>query len=138
MSSEIILISCVKTKRADPCAAIDLYISPLFKKMLAYARKQKPEKIFILSAKHGLLTPDTMIGPYEQTLSKMPVATRKAWAARVLMDLQNHVNLDADRFVFLAGARYREDLAPHMKHVEVPMEGLPMGPQLKWLNEQLA
>lgn len=40
--------------------------------------------------------------------------------------------------VFLAGQRYREFLADHLKSrgivVEVPMEGLRIGQQLSWLG----
>jgi hypothetical protein len=31
-------------------------------------------------------------------------------------------------------APYRENLAPHLKHYEVPMEGLAFGKQLQWLD----
>jgi len=52
---KIILIQCSKKKLIKPAKAKDLYISPLFKKSLAYAFMLNPDKIFILSAKHNLL-----------------------------------------------------------------------------------
>jgi hypothetical protein len=52
---KVILISCVSKKRSLKSKARDLYISALFKKNLHYALQQKPEQIFILSAKYGLV-----------------------------------------------------------------------------------
>jgi hypothetical protein len=42
-----------------------MYISPLFRKMMAYAKTLSPKRIFILSAKYRLLTPDDLIDPYQ-------------------------------------------------------------------------
>ncbi len=67
MSAPIVLVSCVKTKQDRRCRAGDMYTSALFQKMMAYAQSLKPKRIFILSAKYGLLSPDDMIEPYEQT-----------------------------------------------------------------------
>ena len=39
-----------------------------------------------------------------------------------------------DEFVFLAGDRYRKNLVPHMKNYSVPMKGLGIGKQLKYLK----
>jgi len=38
---------------------------------------------FILSAKYGLLSPDTVVLPYEKTLNTMGVFDRRAWAEMV-------------------------------------------------------
>jgi hypothetical protein len=54
----IALLSCVKSKRSHRCRAADMYISPLFQKMMAYAEGLNPKGIFILSAKYGLLNPN--------------------------------------------------------------------------------
>jgi hypothetical protein len=134
---EIVLVSCVKSKRSYPCKAGDMYTSPLFQKMMAYARSLNPQRIFILSAKYGLLNPDDVIDPYERTLKVMRAEERQAWALDVLSKLGGACNLESDQFVFLAGLPYRENLVSHLKHYEVPMEGLAFGKQLKWLEAQL-
>jgi cytoplasmic iron level regulating protein YaaA (DUF328/UPF0246 family) len=133
----IVLVSCVKSKRRGPCKAGDMYISPLFQKMMAYARSLKPKCIFILSAKYGLLRPDEVIEPYEKTLKKMPSAERKQWAHKVVVELQKQCDLSKDTFVILAGSEYRENLVLHLTQYEVPMEGLSFGQQLQWLDRQL-
>lgn len=76
----IIFIYCVKLKKNKKCKAEELYISDLFKKSLAYAKKQKPNKIFILSAKYGVLELKDIIEPYEVTLNKLNKQEKKKWA----------------------------------------------------------
>jgi hypothetical protein len=133
---KIILISCVSKKRPIKSKAQDLYISPLFKKNLQYALKQKPDQIFILSAKYGLISLDEEIEPYDLTLNNMSAKEIKNWAKRVLSDLANQADLQQDSFIFLAGAKYRKYLVSHLTHFEVPFAGLPIGKQLQQLTVQ--
>ena len=133
----IVLLSCVKSKRSHRCRAGDMYISPLFQKMMAYAESLNPKGIFILSAKYGLLNPNDIIEPYEQTLKAMKAAERRTWAKSVIEELREHSDLYNDHFVFLAGTAYRQDLIPYLKRYSVPMEGLGLGKQLQWLDLQL-
>lgn len=132
--AKVVLLSCVKSKRSSRSRAEDLYTSALFRKSLAFAKTLNPDHIFILSAKHGLLKLDQRIDPYELTLNRMGVSERRTWAEKVLGQLSKHTDLQRDRFVFLAGQRYREGLTPHMRHVSVPMEGMLFGEQLSWLT----
>ncbi len=44
----VVLLSCVKSKRSHRCKAGDMYVSPLFQKMMAYAQILEPRSIFIL------------------------------------------------------------------------------------------
>ena len=100
---KIVLISCVSKKLPHPARAEEMYVSPLFKFNLKYARQLKPDAIYILSAAHGVLELDTRIDPYNKTLNNMPAAERKAWAAKVLGQLGTRANLAEDQFVILAG-----------------------------------
>lgn len=132
----IILISCVSKKRTRKSKAKDLYISALFKKNLQYAWQQKPDQIFILSAKYGLVTLDEEIEPYDLTLKRMPASEVKQWAAKVTHQLAEHTDLQEDLFVFLAGAIYRKYLIPHLAHVEIPFEHADLFKQLQQLTKQ--
>jgi cytoplasmic iron level regulating protein YaaA (DUF328/UPF0246 family) len=131
----IVLISCVSKKRPGKSKVRDLYISPLFQKNLAYAQKLKPDVIYILSAKYGLLDLDTEIEPYDLTLNNMPAREIKVWAGKVLKQLSEQANIQQDHFVFLAGAKYRKYLTPHISSFEVPLKGMPIGKQLQYLGE---
>jgi uncharacterized protein DUF6884 len=133
---KIYLVSCVGKKRPSPSRARDIYVSAWFQLVKQYA-EAAGSPWFILSAKYGLLEPDQIIEPYEQTLNTMPIEDRRAWADRVRDQLDGHL-LDVRQVVFLAGARYREFLADQLKdrgiQVEIPMEGLTIGRQLHWLK----
>ncbi len=132
--NKIVLISCVSKKRSHKSKARDLYISPLFKKNLQYALKLKPDQIFILSAKYGLVSLDEEIEPYDLTLNIMSANEVKQWAEGVVRDLARWSDLQQDEFIFLAGAKYRKYLLEHLAHVQIPFEGLTIGRQLQQLT----
>jgi hypothetical protein len=62
--NKVVLISCASKKLPHKAKAKDLYISPLFKKNLAFAHFLRADKIFILSAKYGLLSLEQVIELY--------------------------------------------------------------------------
>ena len=131
---KIVLISCVSQKRTYRSKAKDLYISALFKKNLAYARRLNPDAIYILSAKYGLLDLETEIDPYNLTLNTMSAGEIRNWAEKVLQQLSQVANLNDDHFIFLAGMKYRKYLLPHLRSYEIPLEGLTIGRQLQALS----
>jgi len=137
----IVLISCVSREMPHRARARDLYVSPLFRMNLKYAQQFSPQKVFILSAKYGLVQLDEEIEPYDVTLNKMSARERRDWAAKVVRQLQEHCDLGSDHFVILAGQKYRQYLLPHLKSYEVPLAGLPIlpiGKQLQFLKEKTA
>jgi len=115
--------------------ASELYISNLFKKSMAYAKSLKPTKIFILSAKHGLLELDDPISTYDETLNSKKSDERKKWANKVIQKLTIKTDLNKDEFIFLAGMKYRQYLLPHIKRHKIPMLGISLFEQPKWLQE---
>lgn len=130
------LVSCVGQKRDHACAARDLYVSAWFVKARNHV-EQSGRPWFILSAEHGLLAPDRTVAPYERTLNAMTVAERRVWAERVDLDLRRSLP-HLSHVVFLAGDRYRQFLAGHLTMrgiaTSVPMGGLRIGEQLRWLQ----
>jgi len=133
---KIILISCVSKKLDKKSKAGDIYISPLFRYNLKYALSLNPEKIFILSAKYGLLNLEQEIEPYNQTLNKMSSLEIKDWSSLILKDLKKLSNLEKDEFIFLAGNNYRKYLLPYIKNYKIPLQGLGIGKQLRFLKEK--
>lgn len=136
--AKIFLIACASKKRGERTRAGDLYVSPLFSKSKELATFEA-DKWYILSAKHGLLRPDEIISPYDKTLNRMTQTERHQWARRVLNELIN-VSSPSDDIIILAGSAYRETLVPELEDrgyaVSVPMLGLSIGNQLKWLTER--
>ena len=139
MAKKIALVACVSRKNSMPMPARDLYISDWFRKASAYATRVADEW-YILSAKHGLVAPDTVIEPYDETLNRMSAAARRTWAGRVSKDL-GRVLQPGNQVVILAGIKYRENLIDPIRKMgcsaEIPMEGLGIGRQLRWLKQQL-
>jgi hypothetical protein len=136
----VYLVSCVSRKGTGRQPAKELYVSDWFRKARKYVEHQG-ERWYILSAEHGLIFPDTVITPYDNTLNRASVYERRAWARRVLKGLKE-VLAPGDCAVFIAGARYREFLVPELLRmgveVEIPMEGMRIGEQLSWLKKQVA
>lgn len=136
----VALVSCVSAKRAHAAPAGDLYTSTLFKKAKRYALAIA-NSWYVLSAKHGLLAPHTVISPYDMTLNTMTSRERRGWSERVADQLRPVVG-PGDTVLFLAGAKYREGLQASLRarnvEIIVPMAGMRIGEQLSWLTQQIA
>ena len=134
--ADLCLMSCVAAKLPHMAAAKDLYTSPLFVKGRCFVEAQG-WPWFILSAKYGLVGPEEEIAPYEKTLNKMSVVERRDWANKVLEALGPRL-AGVRSVVFLAGKNYREFLAPELRErgieIHVPMQGMRIGEQLRWLS----
>lgn len=135
---QIVLISCVSKKLEKPAKVRDLYVSPLFKLNLAYAQSLKPDAIYILSAKYGLVPLTRALSPYNETLNTKRVPEIRIWAEKALSQLRRVADLKNDEFIFLAGERYRRFIVPNMRHARVPLKGLGLGRQLQFLKRALA
>jgi len=133
----IVLISCVAKKRMHSTLAKDMYISPLFKGAYQYAHKLGADRIFILSAKYGLLEESDLIEPYNETLNTKSMTEIKKWASNVLTLLSGKTDLNNDEFIFLAGEKYRKYLIGSIQHTSVPLEGMSIGKQLSFYKKNL-
>ena len=115
--------------------------SALFSKAYRYALK-KYDLIGILSAKYGLLLPEEIIEPYDQTLKTMKKNQKQKWAIQVNNELSLKFDVEIiSRVYFHAGKDYRDHLLPLIEQrkidVEIPLKGLTYGRQLKWYNDRL-
>ena len=134
----VALIACAASKGSVPAAARALYQSPLFQMSLDYAERVENARAYVLSAEHGLVSADAVLAPYDRTLNAMPLADVRRWASGVVRQLREVTDPGGDRFVVLAGERYRRFVVPSLDNVSVPMEGLGIGRQLQWLRRSLA
>jgi|APSaa5957512622_1039677.scaffolds.fasta_scaffold16876_3 hypothetical protein len=136
------LLSCTKSKQNYTCSAAKMYEpSTLFSKAYRYARKNY-DIIGILSAKYGILLPDEIIEPYELSLKTMRKKHKQAWAVQVNSELSSKFNFESISRIYIhAGKDYREHLLPLIEKrkiaVEIPLEGLSFGQQLKWYKDRL-
>lgn len=129
-------VACSKTKSARRRPAAALYTSTLFRKSLL-AAIDRTEKVYILSAKHGLLNCNDAIEPYDVTLKAMKRAERIAWGERIGLQL-DAVLRPRDTAVFLCGEEYlaplRFDLERLKVAIEDPLDALSLGPRLSLLG----
>src|SRR5690625_998756 len=131
------LVSCSKAKKGHICSAREMYSeSNTFRLSLEYLEKTC-DKIFILSAKHGLLDLEDTIQPYDETLVEKPVAERRKWADEVILKLKEKTDLEKDQFIILAGQKYNEFLLEHIKKFQLPLEGLTMFKRVPKLKEMI-
>lgn len=104
---------------------------------LAFSLSLKPKKIFILSAKYGLVDLDQTLEPYNQTLNTMKNKEIIRWAEKVKHQLENRIDFDNDTIVFLAGVKYRKYLINYFNKVIIPLEGMGIGKQLQYLKRKI-
>lgn len=139
----IVIVACAAGKSDEAMQAQDLYTSDLFRKASALAKRMvangEADAWFILSAKHGLIKPETIIEPYDVTLNAMTQEKYRAWHRNALLQLYS---VGPTSIVALAGVNYRKVLADYVDDVAgtelvIPMEGLGIGQQLAWLKKSL-
>ncbi len=148
---KIVLISCVSKKGNKKTKAKYLYKGPLFTNSLAYAEKLNPDKIFIISAKYGLVELNEEIEPYDVTLSyvspskkekkpNLKVLTKKEaklWGEKVIEKLAKNADLKNDRFIILAGRSYVEPIKNKLNNVKEPLKGLRQGERVRFLKDRI-
>lgn len=131
----VVLVACVSLKSDTAQKAKELYLSNWFKKARVYAEANGDEW-FILSARYGLVEPENVIEPYNESLNGKRRAEREAWAERVASSLRRRIP-PGSRIIILAGINYRRDLVPLLEDfysIEIPMVGLGIGSQLAYLK----
>lgn len=137
---DIALVSCVKSKREYACAAKDLYVSPRFRLSRSIA-ESRADCWFILSARHGLVDPNDVISPYEQTMKTAKITERREWARNVYEAICG-LTLGDSTILLLAGFDYAGQLVPLLRHrghrVIQPLEGLTQGRGLSLLSRMAA
>lgn len=138
MKRQIVLIACASQKLEHKAFVRNLYISTLFRYNLRYAKQLQPDDIAVLSAKHGLLTLEEEIEPYNLTLNTMKVSEIKRWANIVKGQMEVVCPSDQCEYTYLAGEKYRKYLVTYTKDYSVPLKGLGIGQQLKMLKELTA
>jgi hypothetical protein len=142
------LIGCCKKKLPHAAPARELYCSPLFRLCLAWAQ-QHADAWAILSARYGIVRPDEVIGPYDNT-----IAQRRPFGGKPLTPpeydgwMYGHAQArfichyatptQQPRLIVLAGKDYWRGLVAHGLKVETPLDGLGIGERLRWLKQQTA
>lgn len=131
----VAVISCSKRKQKGIHRAEHLYSSPLFRASIAYAMAHF-ERVYILSAKYGLLSPDDRVESYNVHINSLSKSRRRRWAEMTAAMMLNRIP-KGSHVSFFCGKAYRENLIPFVVNrfkVEIPLKGLAIGKQLRWFN----
>jgi hypothetical protein len=139
----VIVVGCGKRKLGVSAPACELYTGSLFVAARKYA-EASGQKWAILSAAHGMVSPETVLEPYDVKL-KLKGPALASWALDAARDcgrLQQQWGL-RESVEVLAGHPYawpfRNELwwAEDLPSTE-PLEGLGLGARLRWLSQALA
>lgn len=144
------IVGCGSAKREHAAPAKDLYTSSYFALKRQFA-EEYCDQWYVFSAKHGLVAPDTVLDPYDASLSPRSDAyvgddPAQDLGAEVRRALRRDVlppagDRDVD-LVVLAGRDYAQHLAalddcPGVT-VSRPFEGLGgLHGQMEWLSAQV-
>jgi hypothetical protein len=145
------LVACAQQKAHEPASAKELYLSPWFRFARAYAEKLGgPWRI--LSAKYGVIDPETVVAPYDLRLSELPAAARRDWQRHALISvfevldppppgsLAHGYNVTDKTVIFLAGEDYSRFLWTELTRLGAyamsPLRGLGIGEQLRYLKQK--
>lgn len=148
----VAIIGCGKSKLDHAAPACELYTGSLFRAALAHA-ESTADRVFIASAKHGLLRTTQTIEPYDQKLRRGGVgafvrdASVDAWRARVsgqLHKLARDLRGPGVLFSIYAGADYSLPIVEAIRfaaieqayHVRTPLDGMTLGRRLQWFAAQ--
>lgn len=114
MARTILLIGCGKTKAKSPAPASELYTGSLTTARIAWAERSGHDW-YILSARHGLVAPDMIVHPYDDTIASKTPVNRMAWAVGVVGQLLDRMADDctgrSTTIEIHAGADYCDPLA---------------------------
>ncbi len=117
--AKIVLLSCTKSKLSKPAPAQELYsASPMFQKTLEYGKALKPDKMYILSAKHHLVPLQKELAPYDKTLKEMPKDEKEKWGEETIKQMRSAgINPEKDQFIFLTGSEYMKPFSKYIPEV---------------------
>lgn len=113
-----VILACGRTKQKHPCMARDLYIGNYFRNALRWARSVTTEdRIYIISAKHGLIKTTRILAPYDRTITDPGAVT----AANVA-DQARQLAITDPGPLFLGPRSYRQVLDPTFPQLHAPFD----------------
>jgi hypothetical protein len=137
--ANIVLISCSKSKLTERAPARELYTGTLFKKAVTWAERHGYEW-FVISALHGLVTPEQTIAPYNYSLKdRRGSRERESWAyLAISAHLTTHVAKGSHAFLIMPEL-YRRYIQHELDRQSItytnPLQHLAIGEQMRWLDK---
>ncbi|CAB4959246.1 unannotated protein [freshwater metagenome] len=135
-------VGCVKGKADRPMPAQELYTSSLFIKRRKFV-EESCDSWWILSAEHGLVSPNEILAPYDRALKDTTLLEKRLWSAQVLDAVALRISVEPGAIAELhAGKEYRDfglcsGLLEASWRIENPTEGMRIGAQLQFYARAL-
>lgn len=132
----IVVIPCGGKKADKACKARDLYIGSYHKACQQYALALvggDAARVFILSAKYGLLTLDRVVEPYDLRMGGEGCVDWKEVYSQAIV-----LNIVDEEVIALGGRDYTDICRKVWDKCQTPLDGVGgIGKQLAWLKEHL-
>lgn len=132
----MILIQCVDSKKKGTHKGKDLYQGNYFDAMRRYAeayQRQHDVEWAIVSAKHGLVSPDDEIAHYDE------FGLSGTQAAEIATELADN---GVEHVELIAGEKYSKPLVPALESMNITVvercKGLPIGKRVQRLQKLAA
>jgi hypothetical protein len=125
---QLVVIPCGSRKLGFPARSAEMYVGSYHRACRKAADALRPDRLLILSARHGLLDLDDIIEPYDT-----PHGASDSVTAQVLLEqatLRGIVSLDS--VVALGGARHVSLVRSVWPHARTPLTGA------RGMGEQMA
>jgi hypothetical protein len=135
-TNTIVVVGCTKTKKAYRCKASEMYSeSTLFQKTIRYINSYYYLPYVILSAKYGIITPETVIDPYDVSITGVSKNTEDY--NKILWDVAAKLG-DYDKIIALCGSPYVNTISKVCvgKVIVEPMKGMGIGQRLQFLDSR--
>ncbi|GAA5020548.1 hypothetical protein GCM10023335_50400 [Streptomyces siamensis] len=125
---ELVVIPCGSRKLGRRARAADMYVGSYHRACRRTADALRPDRLLILSARHGLLDLDDVIEPYDT-----PHGSADAVTAQVLLEQATlRAVVLVDPVVALGGARHVDLVRTVWPHARTPLAGT------RGMGEQMA
>lgn len=105
---------------------------------LALVERSNFDDFFILSSRHGLIRPDKVIEPYDDSFLERSALEQDAWAKQVAEELTS-LGLTSDNLTVYADDTYMGNaLRKYLPVASYPLQGMNAANQVSFLSKKLS
>jgi len=129
----IVIVPCGHLKASHATTAEQMYVGRYHKAGMKYAQFMAPrENIYILSAKYGLMTLDTVIEPYDLKMGDVG-----SIGAYTIKQQAIRFGILNESVIALGGKSYSLMVKRVWPSAQTPLIGLSMFRHYTWFNDQM-